>query len=135
MSDVHPDDGFAWQVGVWDRMAQPYQRDLDRCFASVVNGVVARARLQTGQRILDLGTGTGSAAIQSATLVGAGGHVTGVDISGEMLAVARERASALGLGNVTFREGRAEATPGDASSFDVVIASLSLMYVIDRAAA
>lgn len=129
------DEGLAWQVGVWDRMAQPYQRELDRCFASVVDGVVARARLQAGERILDLGTGTGSIAIRAAALAGAGGHVTGVDISSEMLALARERASALGLGTVTFREGRAEAIPADSSAFDIVLASLSLMYVIDRAAA
>ena len=52
-----------------------------------------------------------------------------------MLTLARERADALGLRNVTFREGRAEAIPADASSCDVLLASLSLMYVIDRAAA
>ena len=132
---MQPDEGFAWQVGVWDRMAQPYQRELDRCFASVVGGVVARATLQTGERILDLGAGTGSVAIRAAALVGDGGHVTGVDISSEMLGLARERASALNLANVTFREGRAEALPVDSSSFDAVLASLSLMYVIDRAAA
>jgi len=129
------DKGLAWQVGVWDGMAQPYQRELDRCFASVVDDVVARARLQAGERVLDLGTGTGSVAIRAASLVGDGGHVTGVDISREMLALARERASAHGLGNVTFREGRAEAIPVDSSSFDAVLASLSLMYVIDRVAA
>jgi len=129
------DEGLAWQVGVWDRMAQPYQRELDRCFATVVDGVVARARLHAGERVLDLGTGTGSIAIRAAALVGDGGHVTGVDISREMLALARERASALGLGNVTFREGRAEAIPVDSSLLDAALASLSLMYVIDRAAA
>jgi len=129
------DEGLAWQVGVWDRMAQPYQRELDRCFATVVDGVVARARLHAGERVLDLGTGTGSIAIRAAALVGDGSHVTGVDISREMLALARERASALGLGNVTFREGRAEAIPVDSSLLDAALASLSLMYVIDRAAA
>ena len=72
---------------------------------------------------------------RAASLVGADGHVTGVDISGEMLALAGERAAALGLRNVTFREGRAEAIPGDSGCCDVLLASLSLMYVIDRAAA
>ena len=129
------DQGLAWQIGVWDRMAEPYQRELDRCFATVVNGVVVRAELQTDERVLDLGTGTGAVAIRAAALVGASGHVTGVDISPEMLVLARERASRLGLGHLTFREGRAEAVPADSSSFDAVLASLSLMYVIDRAAA
>jgi SAM-dependent methyltransferase len=52
-----------------------------------------------------------------------------------MLALARQRASELGLDNISFREGRAEAIPVADAAFDVVLASLSLMYVIDRAAA
>ena len=59
----------------------------------------------------------------------------GVDISPEMLALARGRASRAGLANVSFAEGRAEGLPVDNSSQDTVLASLSLMYVIDRAAA
>jgi ubiquinone/menaquinone biosynthesis C-methylase UbiE len=85
--------------------------------------------------VLDLGTGTGTVAIRAASLVGGDGHVTGVDISGEMLAVAGERVVALGLRNVTFREGRAEEIPADSAGCDVLLASLSLMYVIDRPAA
>jgi SAM-dependent methyltransferase len=129
------DKGLAWQIGVWDRMAQPYQREVDRRLTSVVDGVIQRARLLAGEQTLDLGTGTGAVAIRAASLVGAAGHVTAVDISDQMLAVARERAAALGLRNVTFREGRAEAIPDDSACCDVLLASLSLMFVIDRAAA
>lgn len=135
MQPSSEDEGLAWQIGVWDRMAQPYQREVDRRLGSVVDGVVRRARLQAGEQVLDLGTGTGAVATRAASLVGAAGHVTGVDISTEMLALARERAVALGLSNVTFREGRAEAIPGDSACCDVLLASLCLMFVIDRAAA
>ena len=135
MQPSSEDKGLAWQIGVWDGMAQLYEREVDRRFTSVVEGVVQRAGLQAGEQVLDLGTGTGTVAIRAASLVGPAGHVTGVDISGEMLALARERAVALGLRNVTFREGRAEAIFGDSSCCDVLLASLSLMYVIDRAAA
>jgi SAM-dependent methyltransferase len=116
-------------------MAQLYEREVDRRFTSVVEGVVERAGLQPGEQVLDLGTGTGAVAIRAASLVGPAGHVTGVDISGEMLAAARERVVAFALGNVSFHQGRAEAIPGDSSCCDVLLASLSLMYVIDRAAA
>ena len=136
--DMKPNDkdnGLAWQIGVWDRMAQPYEREVDRRFASVVDGVIQRASLRAGEHVLDLGTGTGAVAIQAARLVGPAGRVTGVDISSEMLAVASERSAALGLSNVAYREGSAEAIPGAAASFDALVASLSLMYVIDRAAA
>jgi SAM-dependent methyltransferase len=127
--------GLAWQIGVWDAMAQQYEREVDQRFRSVVEGVVQRAGLQPGEQVLDLGTGTGQVALRAASLVGPAGHVTGVDISGEMLEVARERAVTLGLRNVQYREGRAEAIPGDSSCYDVLLASLSLMYVIDRATA
>jgi SAM-dependent methyltransferase len=116
-------------------MARPYESEVDRRFASVVENVVQRAGLVQGERVLDLGTGTGAVAIRVARLVGSAGLVTGVDISGEMLTIARSRADALGLLNVVFQEGRAEAIPSDSTSCDVVLASLSLMYVIDRAAA
>jgi SAM-dependent methyltransferase len=82
-----------------------------------------------------MGTGTGAVAARAAQLVGPQGPVVGVDISADMLGQARRRATAQGLTNVTFREGRAEALPAENESFDVVLASLSLMYVIDRAAA
>ena len=51
-----------------------------------------------------------------------------------MLAIARQRAASAEA-NITFIEGRAEAIPADAASIDAVLASLSLMYVIDREAA
>jgi len=58
-----------------------------------------------------------------------------MDISPQMLASARARLAARGCTNVTLREGRAETIPAADDSFDVVLASLSLMYVIDREAA
>ena len=64
-----------------------------------------------------------------------GGTVTAIDISPEMLATARKRIAGLGLSNISFREGRAEQIPALSGQFDVVLASLSLMYVIDRDAA
>ena len=135
MDDERDREGLAWQTRVWDRMSDIYLREIDRRFAPVVENVLARARLQPGERVLDLGTGTGAVAERAASAVGPGGAVVGVDISPEMLALARQRVAARGLQSVTFREGRAGALPVDDASFDVVLASLSLMYVIDRAAA
>ena len=54
--------------------------------------VIARAILRPGQRVLDLGTGTGSVAIRAASLVAPGGQILGVDLSSEMLAVAERQA-------------------------------------------
>ena len=127
--------GLAWQMGVWNRIADIYLREIDRRFAPVVQQVIGRAALTAGQHVLDLGTGTGSVAARAAQLVGPHGRVVGIDISSDMLSIAQERVTALGLTNVDLREGRAEALPAEDSAFDVVLASLSLMYVLDRAAA
>lgn len=126
---------LAWQVGVWNGISEIYLREIDLRFAPVVDVVMTRAALSPGERVLDLGTGTGAVAERAAEVVGPGGHVVGLDISLQMLASARARVVARGWTHVTLQEGRAEAIPADDSSFDVVLASLSLMYVIDREAA
>jgi SAM-dependent methyltransferase len=127
--------GFAWQVAVWERMAQVYEREIDRRFAPVIQILVDRAMLRPGETVLDLGTGTGSVAILAATKVGPMGRIMAIDISSEMLNTAEARIRAQALENVELAEGRAEGIPAPADSFDAVLASLSLMYVIDRAAA
>ena len=127
--------GLQWQIGVWDRISELYLREVDPRFTAVVENVIKRGDLKLGSRVLDLGTGTGSVAIGVAGLVGSAGTVTGVDISPDMLALTRRRVVESGYTNIDLREGRAEQIPADDGSFDVLLASLSLMYVIDRAAA
>ncbi len=129
------DEGFAWQVGVWDRMADVYQQEIDSRFGPVIEHLLDLANLQPGETILDLGTGTGAVAIMAAAKTGPGSRIVAVDISPEMLDKARLRIAALSLTNVEFAEGRAEAIPAKNNSLDVVLASLSLMYVIERATA
>lgn len=125
-------EGLAWQTGVWDRMARVYAEEVDQRFIPVVDQVLLRGNLQPGQRLLDLGTGTGAVALRAAPLVG---RVLAVDISPEMLSIAGQRAKSAGLSNVELREGRAEAIPAEDGSIDVLLAGLSMMYVIDRPAA
>src|SRR4029453_13742849 len=116
--------GFAWQVGVWERMAEAYQQEMDRRFAPVIRKVLDRAMLRPGEAVLDLGTGTGSVAILAATKTGPRGRVMAIDISPEMSKRARARIQSKALANVTLAEGRAEAIPASADSFDAVLASL-----------
>src|SRR5262245_15689013 len=128
-------EAFEWQIGVWNRMSDIYVREIDRRFSSIVEAVIRRAELDHGESVLDLGTGTGAIAARAAPIVGASGQVVGVDISPEMLDLARERMAVHGLNHVVLCEGSGDDIPADDHTFDVVLCSLSLMYVIDRAAA
>ena len=124
--------GVAWQVGVWNGISHIYLSEIDRRFIPVVEATITRAGLTAGESVLDLGTGTGAVAQQAATTVGPNGRVVAVDISPEMLTLVQQRIAGLGLDNMTVREGRAESIPAEEDAFDVVLASLSMMYVIDR---
>jgi SAM-dependent methyltransferase len=128
-------EGLAWQTRVWDRMSDVYVREIDRRFEPVVEAVMGRAAVRAGEHVLDVGTGTGAVATRAAAAAGASGRVLGVDISAEMLARARQEGARLGLPTLDLREGRAEALPVPDSAFDVVVACLSMMFVIDREAA
>jgi SAM-dependent methyltransferase len=81
----------------------------------------------SGLRVLDLGTGTGRAAI---ALAKRGGRVTGVDASSEMLSVARRRAGDAGV-SIAFVEGDAHALTFPDQSFDAVVCLRVLMHVPD----
>jgi arsenite methyltransferase len=74
-------------------------------------------RLAPGERVLDLGSGAGTDSLIAAQMVGEQGHVTGIDMTQEMLAKARAAAAEMGATNVEFVEGEAERLPfPDASS-------------------
>lgn len=92
------------------------------------------AGLGPGMRVLDVGSGAGDVAFLAAELVGAEGKVVGVDVDGAALAVARGRAQAMGLHNVTFIEGDARTAELD-GDFDAAVGRLVLMYWGDPAEA
>jgi len=102
------DEGLKWQVGVWDRIPLTYLREMDARFAPVIDGVIRHAELKSSERLLDLGTGTGSVAIKAASSIGLNSIVTAIDISSEVLAIARQRGASIGLTNARFQLGRAE---------------------------
>ena len=128
-------DGLAWQKGVWDKMSGVYLEEVDQRFVPVIDGVIDRAAIATGDHVLDLGTGTGAVALRVASMIGDEGRIVASDISHDMLQLATQRANARQITNIEFQESPAESIPFEDSSFDVVLASLSLMYVIDRHAA
>jgi ubiquinone/menaquinone biosynthesis C-methylase UbiE len=95
--------------------------------------MTAVARVGDGQRVLDVGCGIGDPTLQVAVLVGPHGRVVGVDLIEDMLATARERAAALGLGHVEFRAGDVTSMDLPPHAFDAVLGRWSLIYVTDVA--
>jgi len=81
------------------------------------------AGLVEGERVIDLGSGSGMDAFGAACLVGRSGHVLGVDFTVEQLHKARRLAASVGLGQVEFREARIERLPAEDGSFDCVISN------------
>jgi arsenite methyltransferase len=89
-------------------------------------------RLALGERVLDLGSGAGTDSLIAAQMVGPEGHVTGIDMTPQMLAKARAAATELGTGNVEFIEAEAEQLPFPDASFDVVISNGVIDLIPDK---
>ena len=95
---------------------------------------LAVADLHPGEVVLDLGSGGGIDVILSARRVGPTGTAYGVDMTDEMLALARRNASEAGVTNVAFRKGDIEALPFDDASIDVVISNCVVNLSTDKPA-
>jgi arsenite methyltransferase len=100
-------------------------------FAGVANPFSLGA-LQPGEDVLDLGSGAGTDSLVAAQMVGAGGTVTGIDMTPEMIAKARASTAELGVGNVEFVESEAEGLPFADGSFDVVISNGVIDLIPDK---
>jgi SAM-dependent methyltransferase len=95
-------------------------------FTTQVAGQLVRfAGVRAGQTLLDVACGTGVVAITAAR---AGAKVTGLDLTPELLAQARESAPIAGLKDIIWKEGDAEKLPFEDGSFDVVLSQFGHMF-------
>ena len=103
--------------------------------ASLGCGVpTAVADLHEGETVLDLGSGAGADVLISARRVGPTGHAIGLDMTDEMLALAREHAESAGAANAEFVKGHIEAIPLADASVDVVISNCVINLSADKQA-
>lgn len=93
---------------------------------------LALADLKPGETVLDLGCGGGFDCFLAASAVGPEGHVIGVDMTKDMVALARRNAEKGGFENVEFRLGEIEALPVDSGSVDIVLSNCVINLVPDK---
>jgi len=92
----------------------------------------ALAQLNAGETVLDLGSGGGIDVLLSAKRVGPGGKAYGLDMTDEMLALARENQKKSGVENVEFLKGEIEHIPLPDNSVDVVISNCVINLSADK---
>lgn len=126
-------DRNADQIAYWNGVAGRHWTDRqsaqDVLLAPVTEKLLARVAAQPGQRILDIGCGTGAISIALAGQVAPSGHVLGIDISVPML----ERARQLSGSNLPVDYVLADATvyPFDPVSFDLLVSRFGVMFFAD----
>jgi SAM-dependent methyltransferase len=133
MDTANPEQAAAWNGDEgkgWVANADRYERSRVRLRTHLINPGL----LRHGDRVLDIGCGTGRSTIEAAQAVG-GGSALGVDLSGPMIAHARERADAEGVANVEFVHADAQIHSFEPSSVDVVISETGCMFFGDPVAA
>ena len=94
----------------------------------------AVAELHEGERVLDLGSGGGIDVLLSAKRVGPTGRAIGLDMTDEMLELARRNAAEAGATNVEFLQGHDRGDPAAGASVDVVISNCVINLAADKAA-
>jgi SAM-dependent methyltransferase len=98
---------------------------------AVTEALVEYAQAKPGMRVLDLASGTGEPAISLATRVGAQGQVTALDLSADLLEVAKGRAQERGLDNLFTQQADAHALPFADNSFDLATCRFGVMFFRD----
>ena len=132
------DPANAEQAGAWDGDEGAYWADhaqhFDRAVAAYHETFVAACGIAPGERVLDIGCGTGQTTRDAARAAGPGSAL-GVDLSARMIELARRLAASHDNGNVSFEQADAQIHPFPAGSFDAAISRTGTMFFGDPAAA
>ena len=127
-----PEDGIG--AGLYTALERDELPDAAVLASLGCGNPTAVADLRSGERVLDLGSGGGIDVLLSAKRVGPSGRAFGLDMTDEMLALARRNADAAGATNVEFLRGHIEAIPLPAGSIDVVISNCVVNLAADKPA-
>jgi SAM-dependent methyltransferase len=132
------DPGNTGQARAWDGDEGAYWADnaerFDRAVAAYHGPFMAACRIARGERVLDIGCGTGQATRDAARAAGPGSAL-GVDLSARMIELARRLAAGQDIENVSFEQADAQIHPFGAGSFDAAISRTGTMFFADPGAA
>jgi SAM-dependent methyltransferase len=113
------DEGAHWSAHAarYERSATPYRERL-----------LESAALVAGDRVLDVGCGTGRTTREAARIVAPDGRAVGFDLSASMLQLARDEAAADGLDNVEFQQADVQVYDLGDASYDVALSQFGVMF-------
>ena len=121
-----------WNSPVGDEWVR-HADAIDGMMAGLTHASFDALKLQPGERVLDIGCGGGATTLKAADLVGASGRAVGVDISQQLLGLARQRAE--GRSNVAFVEADAGAGAIPGAPFDAMFSRFGVMFFEEPVAA
>jgi enediyne biosynthesis protein CalE5 len=117
----------------WNNVANGWQKwwkITEAAGENVNRRLIQLAKIKLGSTVLDIASGIGEPAITAADQVGNSGHVLAIDISSQMLSIAKQRAISLGLQQIIeFREGDIETVELPASTFNAALCRFGLMFL------
>lgn len=118
-----------WQTSAryWDK----YRALITEMFAPLTSALVEEAQIGIGQKVLDIGGGSGEPSLTIARIVGPTGSVTYTDPVAGMLESAQAEAGRRGLTNIHFKRCSADDLPFTDCTFDIAIGRLSAMFFVD----
>jgi len=138
MAGSDPDTLRAEMLERWEHAAGGWGKHAKRMreFGMPVSSwMIDQARLQPGQRVLELAAGPGDTGFLAAELIRPGGMLVCTDAAETMLEVARSRAAELGIDNVEFKRVELEWIDLETASIDAVLCKWGLMFAVDPEAA
>ncbi len=119
----------SWQTSAryWDK----YRVLIEQMFALLTSGLIEEARIGIGQKVLDIGGGSGEPSLTISSIVGPTGSVMYTDPAAGMVESAQAEAHRRGLTNIRFRQCSADDLPFPDRTFDVAVGRLSAMFFVD----